>query len=453
LPLLHVGLWCVGEYGDILVSKIGLEKANVDTKPPFLPVSENKVLDTIEKVMKSVVASLTTREYALNALAKLTTRFSEETQERLTKLIGTYKTSIHLELQQRSCEYTALSGGKHKAIRANVVGRMPIPKNIKKKPISDEKTPSETSGSTPVTSVGSPKASPKKVERKLDSEKAKKTNGVKETDEEEDDDETPEEHVEKPKPSKKQPRSAPAEKEKEPPKPTAEPNIFDLDIFNPGSPQPQSPPKGSGSGSGATNNDPLNLLDDIFIGTGLPQSHYVIPQQQKQQSPPIQQQASPDFSILDFSSPPTSTPSPFIPQPTFSSPVPSFTPPPVSTPGADALLPVVVFQESSLTVAFQSERKTGNPGYLRVIATFTNSSNAEFTDFDFQVAVPQFVTLQMEPASGRVLTSHTPITQALVLIHKEPDNPKKKLKIRVKMAYSVQGTPAEHTAQIQKFWA
>jgi len=425
--------------------------------------------------MKNVVASLTTREYALNTLAKLTTRFSEETQETLTRLISTYKTSIHLELQQRSCEYGQLTGNKHKPIRSNVLGRMPIPKNVKKKTTEEKSDTSIRSiGQSPTP--GDRRGSPKSNERKVVdvTEKALKTNGVREDeqDNEVEEEEEPVKPVEKVKP-KKQPKTTEKEKEpqkSEPPPKQESSGIFDLDIFGPG---PSSPTKTTTTAPPTTQPSnivsDLDLLGDIFSGTGIQQSQFTLPVNKSSSTlsptqthptpsnpipsflPQTNNPSSSPFDALDFSAP-TPQPQPIPSHPSiFRNSFPSM-PPTSNSGGIEKLAPVVVFQEAPLTLTFQSDRKMGNASYLRVTAIFNNTSNSEFTDFDFQVAVPMFVELNMEPPSGRTLTAQSPIYQSLTLIHKEPDNPKKKLKIRVKMAYKVNGAPAEHTSQIGKFF-
>jgi len=238
------------------------------------------------------------------------------------------------------------------------------------------------------------------------------------------------------------------------------------DIFGSG---PISQPKTTSTAPSQPSTTDLDLLGDIFSGTGIQQSQFTLPVNKTSLplSSPTTTHTNPTpipsnlsslspFDALDFSAPPTVSTLPLTvsnsnPTPLFTS-FPSSLPPPTTTGGVERLAPLVVFQESTLTATFQSERKLGNAGYLRVLASFTNNGGLEFTEFDFQVAVPMFVELQMEPATGRTLTAQTPIHQYLILIHRDPDNPKKKLKIRVRMAYKANGVPTEHTAQIGKFF-
>jgi hypothetical protein len=138
LPLVHVALWAIGEYGDMLLTAQGVADANVDKATTFEPASEAKVLDLIGRVMRSTESKLLTKEYALNALVKLTAKFTTE-DARLRKLIGSYQTSMSLELQQRSVEYSQLFSADLAKIRSGVVARMPVPAKRSREGKSEEK--------------------------------------------------------------------------------------------------------------------------------------------------------------------------------------------------------------------------------------------------------------------------------------------------------------------------
>lgn len=130
LPLLHVGVWCIGEYGDLLISSKGAEAANAD-EGNYEPVAPLKVLSTLQKIARHMDSTLTTKEYVLNALIKLSGKFADEPLEKIKKIIHSYKSSMALELQQRSCEYSVLATMDE--IRVGVVGRMPVLPKKKKK--------------------------------------------------------------------------------------------------------------------------------------------------------------------------------------------------------------------------------------------------------------------------------------------------------------------------------
>uniref|UniRef100_H0VI01 AP-1 complex subunit gamma n=1 Tax=Cavia porcellus TaxID=10141 RepID=H0VI01_CAVPO len=99
-PLVQVAAWCIGEYGDLLVS------GQCEEEEP-IQVTEDEVLDILESVLISNMSTSVTRGYALTAIMKLSTRFTC-TVNRIKKVVSIYGSSIDVELQQRAVEYNAL---------------------------------------------------------------------------------------------------------------------------------------------------------------------------------------------------------------------------------------------------------------------------------------------------------------------------------------------------------
>ncbi|KAJ8271314.1 hypothetical protein COCON_G00101730 [Conger conger] len=94
-PLVQVSSWCIGEYGDLLVS------GQCEEEEP-IQVTEDEVLDVLEGLLVSNLSSAVTRGYALTAIMKLSTRFSSI--NRIKKVVSIYGSSISVfpvELQQR----------------------------------------------------------------------------------------------------------------------------------------------------------------------------------------------------------------------------------------------------------------------------------------------------------------------------------------------------------------
>ena len=134
LPLVHVALWCIGEYGDYLVTKDGADKAReADDKVVEETVTERMVVDALKAVQVNKDSQLLTKEYLLNALIKLSSRFSADTSAELKAMMHEYEASVSVELQQRSCEYRVLTSEKLSKIRNGVVARMPVPTKQTKK--------------------------------------------------------------------------------------------------------------------------------------------------------------------------------------------------------------------------------------------------------------------------------------------------------------------------------
>uniref|UniRef100_A0AAR2LCI9 AP-1 complex subunit gamma n=1 Tax=Pygocentrus nattereri TaxID=42514 RepID=A0AAR2LCI9_PYGNA len=98
-PLVQVASWCIGEYGDLLVS------GQCEEEEP-IQVTEDEVLDVLEGLLVSNLSTPVTRGYALTAIMKLSTRFSSV--NRIKKVVSIYGSSIDVELQQRAVEYNAL---------------------------------------------------------------------------------------------------------------------------------------------------------------------------------------------------------------------------------------------------------------------------------------------------------------------------------------------------------
>uniref|UniRef100_A0A8B9I1B7 AP-1 complex subunit gamma n=1 Tax=Astyanax mexicanus TaxID=7994 RepID=A0A8B9I1B7_ASTMX len=98
-PLVQVASWCIGEYGDLLVS------GQCEEEEP-IQVTEDEVLDVLEGLLVSNLSAPVTRGYSLTAIMKLSTRFSSV--NRIKKVVSIYGSSIDVELQQRAVEYNCV---------------------------------------------------------------------------------------------------------------------------------------------------------------------------------------------------------------------------------------------------------------------------------------------------------------------------------------------------------
>ncbi|XP_069491572.1 AP-1 complex subunit gamma-1 isoform X2 [Ambystoma mexicanum] len=116
-PLVQVSSWCMGEYGDLLVS------GQCEEEEP-IQVMEDEVLDILESVLISNMSTPVTRGYALTAIMKNSTRFNN-TVNRIKKVVSVYSSSIDVELQQRAVEYNALFK-KYDHMRSALLERMPV---------------------------------------------------------------------------------------------------------------------------------------------------------------------------------------------------------------------------------------------------------------------------------------------------------------------------------------
>jgi AP-1 complex subunit gamma-1 len=118
-PLVQVATWCIGEYGEQMFTS-----TNDDDEP--IQSTEEEVLEVLERVLVNNNSAPATKQYTVTAVVKLSTRFhSVNAQLMIRKLISLYSTSLNVELQQRSIEYSALFRSQE-AIRIGLLERMPI---------------------------------------------------------------------------------------------------------------------------------------------------------------------------------------------------------------------------------------------------------------------------------------------------------------------------------------
>ncbi|CAH0406662.1 unnamed protein product [Chilo suppressalis] len=126
-PLVQVAAWTIGEYGDLLVSEESnaISMADEDGFDEFTRPSEEYVIDIYQKLLWSTQLSITTKEYLLLSLAKLSTRFTTQpSQDKIRVIIDTFGSHIHIELQQRGVELSQLYR-QYAQLRPALLERMP----------------------------------------------------------------------------------------------------------------------------------------------------------------------------------------------------------------------------------------------------------------------------------------------------------------------------------------
>ncbi|XP_047988911.1 AP-1 complex subunit gamma-1 isoform X1 [Leguminivora glycinivorella] len=126
-PLVQVATWTVGEYGDLLVSEASnaISMVDDDGVDDFERPREEYVIDIYQKLLWSTQLSITTKEFLLLSLAKLSTRFtSQPSQDKIRVIIDTFGSHIHIELQQRGVELSQLYR-QYAHLRPALLERMP----------------------------------------------------------------------------------------------------------------------------------------------------------------------------------------------------------------------------------------------------------------------------------------------------------------------------------------
>jgi len=118
--LLVVGIWCIGEFGDLILKPYtynpssdmsDLTGGNI-VSVSFTAIDPASVVATVEEVTKRHTCPESVKERALTCFAKLSERYANtadsETLSKLQSLVQKHSKSHALELQLRSCEFDAL---------------------------------------------------------------------------------------------------------------------------------------------------------------------------------------------------------------------------------------------------------------------------------------------------------------------------------------------------------
>ncbi|KAI4314294.1 hypothetical protein L6164_027217 [Bauhinia variegata] len=392
--LVRVAVWCIGEYGDMLVNNIGM----LDIEEP-ITVTESDAVDVVEIAIKRHASDLTTKAMALVALLKLSSRFPS-CSERIKDIVVQYKGNLVLELQQRSIEFNSIIA-KHQNIRSTLVERMPV---LDEATFIGRRSGSASAPTGP--SVNLPNGVAKTPVAPL----------VDLLDLSLDD--------------------APA------PSPSGADLLHDLlgvDL----SPAPQQPGSDQTPKSGTD-----VLLDLLSIGSTPAQSSSsttdLLSSSNNSKMP-----VSPldDLSSLSLSTRATSN--------TGAAPMMDLmdglsSSPPTENNGS-VYPSITALESSSLRVTFNFSKQSGNPQTTNIKATFTNLSSNAYTDFVFQAAVPKFLQLQLDPASSNTLpaSGNGSITQDLRVTNNQ--HGKKSLVMRIRIAYKINGKDTLEEGQINNF--
>jgi len=118
-PLAQVAAWCLGEYGDYLING----RTNVSEDEDAVMAQEDEVVDFMQNLLLSTQSTLVTKQYAITALTKLSTRFTQSIS-RIESIVSGFGTHLHVELQQRGVEYSQLFT-KHVSLRPAIMERIP----------------------------------------------------------------------------------------------------------------------------------------------------------------------------------------------------------------------------------------------------------------------------------------------------------------------------------------
>jgi AP-1 complex subunit gamma-1 len=148
--LVHVGVWCLGEFGDHLVSG---RAVGPDNQP--IHVSPADVIDLLQDVIRKPPnpdRASTTHSLVAAALIKLVTRCPSEF-DRIRKTLRRFECSLNADLQQRSCEFLELLEAEWDSSRSGILDRMPV----SEKQFGDDSVPTGDASIDEVPSAGAPR--------------------------------------------------------------------------------------------------------------------------------------------------------------------------------------------------------------------------------------------------------------------------------------------------------
>ncbi|PIN16861.1 Vesicle coat complex AP-1, gamma subunit [Handroanthus impetiginosus] len=398
--LVRVAVWCIGEYGDMLVSNAGV----LDVEDP-ITVTEADAVDVIETAIGRHSLDLTTRAMCLIALLKLSSRYPS-CAKRINDIILHQKGSVVVELQQRAIEFNSIIE-KHGKIRSALVERMPV---------LDEATYSgRRAGSVPAALSTSQGALPKMP------------NGV------------------------AKPTSAPLVdlldlSSDDVPAPSSSGGDFLQDLLGvdlPSASQGTNQTLKSGTdvlldllsiGSPPAENS-SSVLDMLSSGQDNESSVDMLDALASPSAPSVQASSpvatSSMMDLLDAFGPSPSVPVAETNGPTYPS--------------------IIAFESSSLKITFNFSKEPGNPPSTLIEAQFVNKSPDIYSNFVFQAAVPKFLQLHLDSASSNTLpaSGNGSITQKLRVSNSQ--HGKKSLVMRIRISYKANNKDVLEEGQVNSF--
>ncbi|KAM3244899.1 hypothetical protein ACQJBY_056308 [Aegilops geniculata] len=450
--LLRVAVWCIGEYGEMLVNNVGMLEAegpittSCQAHQP-VQVTESDAVDAVELGLNRYSPDVTTRSMCLVALLKLSSRFPSMS-ERIKQIVAQNKENMVLELQQRSIEFGSIIQ-RHQSIRSSLLERMPVLDEaaylVKRASATQATIPAyKPAAVTPgglklPNGVAKPAAAPLVDLLDLSSDDAPVTSAA----------------------------SA-----------TTAPSDFLQDLLGIGGTNLTT----AGAPSSASTDI---LMDLLSMGSSPSQNGLPSPGLKKKPVSAAPQvgslvpepidllgslSSSASISVLNCNTCASGTKS------TIAAPqavdlldgLSAST----SVSGLEDTRPsITAFQSATLKITFDIRKQPGKPQETIIHATFTNLTSSNYTDFIFQAAVPkakifsdtdgmflmlsktipQFIQLRLDPASGNIVPANGKgsVTQGFSVTNNQ--HGQKPLAMRIRMSYKVNGEDRLEQGQVSNF--
>jgi len=121
IALVHLAVWCIGEYGDHLLMPCNADSGSDYT---YDATSADEILGLLDAVLRSHLATELTKSYVLTALMKLSNYLNEGKAQSIS-LVNQFNSSLSLELHQRSCEYIFLLDSRWERVLPSTFARTP----------------------------------------------------------------------------------------------------------------------------------------------------------------------------------------------------------------------------------------------------------------------------------------------------------------------------------------
>eukprot|EP00804_Cyclotella_cryptica_P017069 CCRYP_003303-RA/>CCRYP_003303-RA protein AED:0.02 eAED:0.02 QI:228/1/1/1/1/1/2/643/992 len=455
--LLNVGIWCIGEYGDLLLREYSYNPPVVVEEGgsgegghvSFHALEPSEVVGIVESVMERRSCPTEVKQRALTCFAKLRERYADiadaSTLDKLESLVKKHEASHSLELQLRSCEYGALLN----AIKGVAEKRGNVTASV-------EDDIFGVGGGGGIESVSETvKAAAKEalarmpvVDIKLVQKKKEERSGA---------------IIEGGMLDPLDGGTAPAAA-------SGGDSLLDLeDIFGGGA------PKQNGSSSlavpapapAAAAQSDVDLLSDIFSAPAAPMPAPMAPVVGGfdifSQPPPT---AAPLGNNM-FGGMPAAPPAPPMASPIMDPFAVPITPTPITptpmqpqqatvpAPTTPSTITVPGFTHQGLTVEFEcSKPDTWNKQNSLIVAKFINTTDAPLYGLHLQVAVPKYVIMEMKPPTSTTVpvtggsnTKH--VTQTISVTNTMLGT--KNLMLKLKASFTSKGTKVEHLATCSGF--
>lgn len=109
---------------------------------------------------------------------------------------------------------------------------------------------------------------------------------------------------------------------------------------------------------------------------------------------------------------------------------------------------MVAFEKNGLKIMLFPKKQPDGSSFI--LAKFQNNLDVPMTSFVFEAAVPKYVRLQMQPASGQILPPHSDVvSQSMICVN--TSNGERGLLMKLRIVYAINGAPVQDMGQVGNF--